>query len=294
MTTMTHPEPPESPDPDDDAPGGPEDAPAPRVMSREQLRALDRLAVESLGLPSILLMENAAIGAARSVERALDVLDARTVLVLVGPGNNGGDGLALARHLHIAARPVRVLILGDPDRLTPDAAVNFRALRQTAVPVEAVGEPDESRAFDRVSAAIADAAPALVVDALLGTGACRPVEGPFAGAIRAINKARESGGACFVVSLDLPSGLDADSGRPLGHAVHADVSVTFGALKIGFASLEAQPYLGEVELAPIGVPPELLARFGSPLPDDHGHARADGGSPDRPGQPHGVGRDAGE
>lgn len=294
MTKMPPPEPPEPTDPDFEAEIGPADAPAPRVMTREQLRALDRLAVESLALPSILLMENAAIGAARSVERALDVLDARSVLVLAGTGNNGGDGLAVARHLHIAARPVRVLILGDPDRLAPDAGANFRALRQTAVPIDAAGEHDEARAYERVSAAIAETAPTLVVDALLGTGAARPVEGAFAGAIRAINRARESGGACFVVSLDLPSGLDADSGRPLGHAVHADVTVTFAALKIGFAALEAQPCLGEVELVPIGVPPELLARFGSPLPDDHGHARADGTPPDRPAHPHGVGRDAGE
>jgi NAD(P)H-hydrate epimerase len=294
MTTMPKAEPPEPQEDDAEAPHAPADIPAPRVMTREQLRDLDRLAVENLGLPTILLMENAAIGAARAVERALDVLDARTVLVLAGPGNNGGDGLALARHLHIAGRPVRVLILGEPDRLAHDAGANLRALRQTAVPIEAVRGSDEARACERVADAIGAGAPTLIVDALLGTGASRPVEGAFAGAIRAINKARESGGACFVVSLDLPSGLDADTGRPLGLGVRADVTVTFAAYKAGFAALEAQPCLGEVELVPIGVPPELLARFGSPLPGDEAHARADDGSPDRPAHPRGVGRDAGE
>lgn len=267
----------------------------PRVMTREELRALDRVAVEEMGVPSILLMENAAIGATRVVTRALDVLEPGPVVVIAGIGNNGGDGLAMARQLHLRGYGVHVLIVGRRDRLAVDAAVNLRALETCNVRPWWGDDQDANVVYQEVLSRCVALTPAVVVDGLLGTGLSRDVEGAALGAIRAINEARKTGSARFVVALDLPSGLDADTGRPLGAAVRADATVTFAALKMGFFTLEAQPFVGEIELCPIGVPPELTARFGVPYDEENA-------VPDRldarnggPGgyDPSGVGRDAG-
>lgn len=268
----------------------------PRVLSRDELRELDRVAVEELGLPSILLMENAAIGASRSVLRALGVLESGVVVVVAGTGNNGGDGLAVARQLHIQGVEVRVALIGDAGRMTADSAANLKALRAASAAVEVIGENSCNGAEERVAAWLGEIGPAVVIDALLGTGLSRDVEGPVAGAIRAINRARSERSTLLVVSLDLPSGLDADTGRPLGEAVRADVTATFAALKRGFFTMEAQEWVGEIELLPIGVPPELTARFGEPFtaePTEHarGEDWVQGGPPENP---HGAGRDAGE
>jgi NAD(P)H-hydrate epimerase len=191
---------------------------------------------------------------------------------------------------------VRVLLVGDESRLTPDAAVNLGALRLTEIPVDRLESKDEQVAFERVRDWLAEFRPALVVDALLGTGLSRDVEGAPAGVIRAINVARKEKQTSRVVSLDVPSGLDADEGRALGVAVKADATATFAALKRGFFALEAQAYVGEIDLLPIGVPPELTLRFGRPVdtratacfreePLRSGQAA--------PGDPRGAGRDAG-
>ncbi|MBZ0171458.1 MAG: NAD(P)H-hydrate epimerase, partial [Phycisphaerales bacterium] len=203
----------------------------PRVLSRDELRSLDRIAVEEMGVPSILLMENAAMGAAGCIARMLDVLAPGAVAVLAGTGNNGGDGFAVARHLHILGHAVRVLLVGDEDRLTPDSATNRSALRACGVGIGVISTTDEQVAYEQLLDWLNTHTPPLIVDGLLGTGLSRGVVGPLLGAIRAINRARSSGPAACVVALDLPSGLDADTGRALGDAVRADVTLTFAALK---------------------------------------------------------------
>lgn len=268
----------------------------PRVLSRAELRELDRRAVAEMGLPSILLMENAAIGAARSVLRAMGVFEPGVAVVVAGTGNNGGDGLAVARQLHIHGVEVRVALVGDAGRLTPDSAANLKALQASSVAVEAFDGGESGTVEDRVSAWLAEIGPMVVIDALLGTGLSRDVRGPAAEAIRAINRSRSERWTRLVVSLDLPSGLDADTGRPLGEAVRADVTATFAALKRGFFAMEAQEWVGEIELLPIGVPPELAARFGDPYTDEptehaRGEVWVEGGPP---ADPRGAGRDAGD
>lgn len=256
----------------------------PRVLSRDELRRLDRLAVEALGLPSILLMENAAAGAAEvAIER---LPPAGRVLVLAGPGHNGGDGLAMARHLHLRGVPVAVLLLADPARLPPDSAANLQALRATAVEIEIVPSPAGATPVD-VLPAIARHRPHLAVDALLGTGLSRPIDpsagDPTASGIAALNAARGQRLCDDILALDLPSGLDADTGATLGDAVTADATVTFAALKRGFFTLDAQRRLGEVTLVAIGVPPEITERFGEPyLPAHRAHARDDRDHPPLP------------
>lgn len=259
------------------------------------MRALDHDAVESLGLPSLLLMENAAIGAADAIVGRLDASRRPgPVLIVAGPGNNGGDGIALARQLCIRGIGTSLILAAEPDACSPDAGANLHALRSAGVPViPARDDPDALRR------AIDTDHPAVLVDALLGTGLTRPVEGPLAVIIETCNSARRDATPPITVALDLPTGLDADTGIPLGHPDHptfvADLTVTFAALKSGFFTLDAQPFLGEITLVPIGVPPAFVARFGLPYePDRHTHARDhdEHASTGQPQDPIGPGRDA--
>src|SRR5262249_50494938 len=180
------------------------------------MRALDRYTIEMLGVPGELLMESAgrAVAEAALAERRGD----GAVLVVCGAGNNGGDGFVAARQLASLGVPVRVALVGDAKKLRGDAAANWKRLEKLAVPIE--------------GARFRTAGAAVVVDALFGTGLDRAVEGAAAAAIRRISAARPR---ARVVAVDLPSGLDADTGAVLGAAVHADVTVTFELPKLGLA-----------------------------------------------------------
>ncbi|MBI5852029.1 MAG: NAD(P)H-hydrate epimerase [Planctomycetes bacterium] len=202
-----------------------------RVISVAEARAIDRDAVERLGMPSILLMENAARGVAEQARRLGD-----RWIVLCGTGNNGGDGLAAARHLGTACT-IRLLAEPDPVR-APDAALQLRVLRAAGRSIRVGGglEP----------------APAGVVwiDALFGTGLARPIDGLAAAWIDAMNA------ACGPrLAVDVPSGLDADRGIPLGVAcVRADVTATLEALKRGLVQPCAAPFVGTLVVVPLGLP----------------------------------------
>jgi NAD(P)H-hydrate epimerase len=224
---------------------------APR-LSREQVRRIDRLAVEQLGIPGVVLMENAGINAAAAVlDQVCDSLELHPteaqVALLCGPGNNGGDGYVIARHLHIWGVPVHLYALRDPDALTGDAAVHAGICRQLHLPLTVL----------RDEAAVTLAQPAwaqadVLVDAMLGTGFTGPVRGITAAAIDAVNACRKP----IVVAVDIPSGLDCDSGRVEGCAVKAALTITFIARKRGFDTAEAINHLGSVIEADIGIPLE--------------------------------------
>lgn len=218
-------------------------------LSVAAVRELDRRCTTQYGIPSIVLMENAA----RNLrDHALEMLaGARRpdALIACGPGANGGDGLALARHLASFGVPVRILLLAAP-KPGSDAAVNLGVVRAMGLPVL---DPD----------ADPGATPGLVVDAVFGTGLDRPPSGPAAGLIERVNAMREGG--ALVLSVDLPSGLDAETGEPLGPAcVRADRTVTLAAVKPGLSRLEAQAWLGDLAVADIGAPACLLAELGVP------------------------------
>jgi NAD(P)H-hydrate epimerase len=251
--------------------------PAAYVFSREAIRRLDRLASERYGMPSMMLMENAAFHLADIAQHMLREVDQPRVLVACGAGNNGGDGLALARHLHNAGHKVEVLLAQEAAAYQEDAGLNLEIARRMQLSFTSAGDADPAaamrNAIDRLGP------PDLVVDALLGTGAATPVREPVRGLIREIN--RLAGNGPLVLSVDLPSGLDCDSGEPLGAAVHADVTVTFCGLKSGFLSLSAQEYIGDVVVVDIGAPRELTAELGSPL-DQEPH-RDDAPPPRAPG-----------
>jgi len=234
---------------------GPEPAAAPdraaREISVEAARELDRRCTDEYAIPPILLMENAAIGL---LGEALAMLAAREgeTRIVTGPGNNGGDGLALARPLHNQGRPVRVF-LTHPEREPKGDPGRYRAM------LDALGVACEPIDAMDGAANSTDGAPrvALVVDAVLGTGLDRAPEGAVASAIRRINRAASP--ETPVLACDIPSGLDATTGRVLGEeAVRADRTVTFVAPKPGFAAMDAQRHLGELVVRGIGAPRALV------------------------------------
>jgi NAD(P)H-hydrate epimerase len=217
----------------------------PAALSRAEARALDRRVIDEAGVPGVVLMENAGRGAAE----LLSGLGVRgPVAVCCGPGNNGGDGFVIARWLDNAGADVRVLLFGRPDKLGGDAAVMYRILAHSGPPIEVYdGAVDEARL--RGALAGADWA----VDALFGSGLQGPVRPPFDAVIAAIN-----GSGARVLAVDIPSGLDADTGAPMGPTVRALHTATIAAPKKGFAAAQAQPFLGQVHVIDMGMPRRML------------------------------------
>ena len=219
-----------------------------RPLSRDEIRSVDRTAIEQFGVPGVVLMENAGRGAA-------DILRRRrpqgTIVICCGSGNNGGDGFVMARHLTNWGLDVRTLLLADPDRLKGDAAVNYRIVERAGLDLVRCFDPSGSaRLADEVRSA------AWVVDALLGTGLQGEVRPPYTDHIEAINRAGRP-----VLAVDIPSGLDCDTGLPLGCAVRADLTTTFVAQKKGFTNPAAREWLGQVHIVDIGVPRAVLDPF---------------------------------
>lgn len=216
-------------------------------FSRVRCRELDRRAIEDYGVPSLLLMEHASIGAALLAMRVLarPIAEAR-VWVLCGPGNNGGDGYAIARHLANAGSALSVWDLCDPQaqRAGSDPAINRGMILRMGIAAIA--------AFEKLPP-VPSPPPDLVVDAIFGTGLDRAPSGRFADAIAAINSL-----GAPILAVDIPSGLDADRGEPLGVAVNARWTVTFGLPKRGFYAKGARAFTGEVYVVPIGAPRALL------------------------------------
>jgi NAD(P)H-hydrate epimerase len=214
----------------------------PTALTREQSRALDRLAVEKYGIASLVLMENAGRGCVDVLERlGID----GPVVILCGKGNNAGDGFVIARHLEIRGHACRVLLLGRADELRGDSAANFAILRKTNVVI--IEQPTDLDSHAHAAA--------WLIDALLGTGAVGEPRPPFDTAIDWIN-ARDA--KTQALAVDVPSGLDCDTGQPATHTVRADHTCTFATLKIGFTYPAAKPYTGTLHVCDIGIPPRLI------------------------------------
>jgi NAD(P)H-hydrate epimerase len=221
----------------------------PLALTRAQSREVDRIAIEQYGFSSLVLMENAGRGCVDVLER-LGI--AGPVVILCGKGNNAGDGFVIARHLAIRGHECRVLLFSDPQELRGDAAANFAILRKTNVPIIQVGAASRAThvAFDEHAAGAV-----WLVDALLGTGAQGDPRPPYDAVIDSIN-ARPA--TTQALAVDVPSGLDCDTGNPSAHTVRADHTCTFAALKIGFTQPTAKPFTGAVHVCDIGIPPALL------------------------------------
>jgi NAD(P)H-hydrate epimerase len=258
--------------------------PPSRVLTRASARRLDRLASQRYAIPSILLMENAAVGLREIVLEMLRESPG-VVLVVCGPGNNGGDGLALARHLDNAGVRTIVAMTADPDSMRGDAATNLDIVCRMDIDVVELEPEDPGGALRRTADRAGHVG--VVVDAIFGTGLTRPIEGGVAEVVGAIEGLRGAG--AHVLSVDTPSGLDADTGEALGATVRADVTATFVAPKAGFSVLAAQALLGDVRVVGIGAPRRLLEELGTPgTPIDHHDDAPRGPHPGARG-PHGRG-----
>lgn len=226
----------------------------PLLLTRAQAREVDRRAIEELGIPGVVLMENAGIHAADVVTGMLEARGGEAVAVVCGGGNNGGDGYVIARHLFNAGRRVIVLSAADPAGITGDAATNHGVCQAMGVPVLRI---DDERSLDEHGGKLASAD--VVVDALLGTGfvAERGLRGHAASVVSAINAASAGEPGPLVLAVDVPSGLDCDTGEVAEPTVRADATVTFVAPKRGFAAEPAQACLGQLFVVGIGTPPGL-------------------------------------
>lgn len=214
-------------------------------LNRQQSREIDRIAIEEYGLPGIVLMENAGRGTA---EWLIELGIAGPVVICCGKGNNGGDGFVIARHLANRGYAVSLLLFSPPGDLTGDAAIAWRVVERMGLPVKLVPQSIDWADINRRLAG-AD----WIVDALLGTGAKGAPREPFASAIRAINGAGRK-----ILAVDLPSGLDCETGEAAGECVRADATATFVTQKTGFASPAAQPFLGTIRVISIGAPAAIV------------------------------------
>ena len=218
---------------------------SPLTFDRAGLQELDRRAVEQFGIPILVLMENAGRAVALAVQHALR--PGSRVLIVCGPGNNGGDGLVAARHLHNAGAEVAVLLAAVREQFKDAAATQLKIVEAMKLSVDVI-TPGHAELRDW----LVEGTPGdLVVDAIFGTGLTRPVEGLAKEIVEAINKSGRR-----VVSVDIPSGLDCDSGLPLGAAIKAAETVSFCGMKKGFDA--GRSFVGKVIVADIGAPVELL------------------------------------
>jgi len=215
-------------------------------MSRDEVRRVDRIAIEKYGLPGIVLMENAARGCGDWL-RELGING--PVVICAGHGNNGGDGFAIARHLENSGCDVRVLLFAAPSTVTGDAGLNLNVLQKAGTSLRCFEPGHLDRDTLRAELRRAD----WVIDALLGTGTRGALRDPCASVIPEINASTGR-----ILAVDLPSGLDCDTGRPVDDshpvAVHADFTATFVAQKSGFRNAASRQYTGTIRTIDIGVP----------------------------------------
>ncbi|MBX3394452.1 MAG: NAD(P)H-hydrate epimerase [Phycisphaerae bacterium] len=236
------------------------------MLSREQVREIDRRAITEYGIPGVVLMENAGRGAADLIHAILtqqSVRDASPapelsarrsrppcVAIVCGRGNNGGDGYVIARHLHNRGDSVQLYLTASIEDLTGDALINATIARKMWLPMHL---------FNSIPAIHAEShllhSADLIVDAVLGTGFAGDVRSPLDAAVNAINAAPDS---IIRVAVDVPSGLDCDTGRPSNATVRADHTITFVAPKRGFEKEDAARWTGRVHVVDIGAPRELI------------------------------------
>ncbi len=221
------------------------------ALTRAQAHEIDRRAVEEYGMPSLLLMENAGRGVTDIIERVVieHVGDPRLVLVCCGVGNNGGDGFVIARHLDLRGHDVRVLIWGDTTKTTADAGTNLAILEKSGIAIERF---EKSHNAARLASLLDGAT--CIVDALLGTGARGEPRPPLDAVIDQLNAAKT-----LRIAVDLPSGLDCDTGAAAHHTIRADHTCTFVARKAGFDVAGADAFTGIVHVLDIGAPRALVA-----------------------------------
>jgi NAD(P)H-hydrate epimerase len=217
------------------------------IMSRDQVRRFDLKAINELGIPGVILMENAGRSCAELLKEKLSNINYPKVCIFCGTGNNGGDGYVIARHLLNSGFRVTVVICGDRDKIKGDARINLDILERIGQPVELLDLLEEHLGIG-VQAYANDAD--TVVDSIFGTGLSGQLSVEYQQLIEAINTLNRP-----ILAVDIPSGLDCDTGQPLGAAIRATWTVTFVAVKQGFVHSQTAAYTGEIFVASVGIEP---------------------------------------
>ena len=218
-----------------------------RAVTAAEMREIDRRTIEEYGIPSYELMEKAGQAVADEAAKLAGV-PPKKILMLAGKGNNGGDGLVAARFLHEKGYDVQVLLFSEGKKLKADPARNFVANAKLGIPCRVVGE---HFAWETVPEIFQEAE--VIVDALFGVGLDKEIREPYLGLIQNVNQLNRK-----VVSVDIPSGLDSDTGKILGACIKATVTVTMGLPKKGFYEGEGPCLTGRIVVADLGFPKELL------------------------------------
>ena len=220
------------------------------LVTGEQMRAIDRFTIEQIGIPSLVLMERAAMAVAEAAEEEAArmglALEQCRIQAFCGTGNNGADGIAAARMLFLKGCPVQVILAGEESRLTEECRRQKEIAERLGMEIHQLSDFLPGRCH-------------IVLDALFGVGLSRPLEGEYRQAVQMITDS----GAC-VIAVDMPSGIHSDTGHILGAAVKADRTVSFGYEKLGSALYPGREYCGTVQICDIGFPPAALAAAGEP------------------------------
>ncbi len=273
-----------------------------KVATAQEVRELDRAAIEDLGIPGVVLMENAGIHVVRVIKEHYPDVRNKRMLIVCGKGNNGGDGFVVARHFYNQGVDVRVTLLAEKQLLKGDAKINFEIAAKMDLPIVEITSNEQLPAFRNLLQQ-AD----IVVDAILGTGLSEAVRGPYKHIIESLNKSRKP-----IIAVDIPSGLSADTGIVPGSCIRADVTITFAVPKRGLVLYPAADYVGELEVVDISIPKHLIrtsdlkvhlleyadvrSGFLTRPPNSHkgtyGHALVVAGSPGKSGAAVMAGRSA--
>jgi NAD(P)H-hydrate epimerase len=226
-----------------------------KILTSAQMREIDRTAIEEIGIPGTVLMENAGVRVVRVLKGRFPTPEDETIVIVAGKGNNGGDGFVVARHLFNSGAEPEVLLFAAKEEVKADAAVNLNAALKLGIPVTEIRTLAE---WKRSRVKVFHAT--VLVDALFGTGLLKPLDGLFAEAVADINKS-----AAFKLAVDIPSGLSSDTFEIFGPCVKADLTVALAAPKIAHIFPPAADRAGEVVIAPIGIPPFLFEKLGLKL-----------------------------
>ena len=219
-----------------------------KVATAEQMQELDRKAIETYRIPGIVLMENAGRGATEAIAEAFPDLEKMKIAIIAGKGNNGGDGFVVARYLLNSGVHAKVYLLADPKALRGEAETNCQIFQR--MKGEAISVPS-SKDYQKVKKELERFD--LLIDAIFGTGLDAEVRGYYREVIDHLNTLQKP-----IVAIDIPSGMDANSGKPLGTAIRASLTVTFGLPKVGHLIPPGPEYVGEVKVIDIGYPKKLV------------------------------------
>ncbi|MCP4650171.1 MAG: NAD(P)H-hydrate epimerase [PVC group bacterium] len=217
-------------------------------VDAQQMKELDRKAQEEYGIPGLILMENAGLRASEVAIELLKKRKSKKTLIFCGPGNNGGDGFVVARHLLNNKFKVKIFLLADESKIKGDALINFNILRKMKTDIEQVNSLENLK---RIKPALKSTG--LVVDGIFGIGLNKDIGGIFKDVIDVINRAKKT-----VIALDIPSGLCADTGKIFSTCICAHTTVTFGAAKKGFFKGKGKRQSGKVVVSDISFPQRLI------------------------------------